>query len=81
VFEREGVRVVCDSVSLDFLRGAVLEYEDSLMRSAFQVRLAQHLSVPSAPGAIWCQEENTQLALPHALSVPGAGRACLGSTC
>eukprot|EP00882_Tetradesmus_deserticola_P014255 GHRQ01015153.1.p2 GENE.GHRQ01015153.1~~GHRQ01015153.1.p2 ORF type:complete len:174 (+),score=47.24 GHRQ01015153.1:214-735(+) len=38
VFERDGVRVVCDAVSLDFLRGAVLEYEDSLMRSAFQVR-------------------------------------------
>jgi hypothetical protein len=37
VFERDGVRVVCDTVSIDFLRGAVLEYEDSLMRSAFQV--------------------------------------------
>lgn len=39
VFERDGVRVVCDTVSIDFLRGAVLEYEDSLMRSAFQVSL------------------------------------------
>lgn len=38
VFEREGVKVVCDSVSLDFLKGAVVEFEDSLMRSAFQVR-------------------------------------------
>eukprot|EP00879_Flechtneria_rotunda_P009512 GHRR01009956.1.p1 GENE.GHRR01009956.1~~GHRR01009956.1.p1 ORF type:complete len:148 (+),score=39.30 GHRR01009956.1:200-643(+) len=32
VFERDGVRVVCDSVSMDFLRGAVVEFEDSLMR-------------------------------------------------
>lgn len=39
VFEREGVQVVCDTVSMDFLKGAVIEFEDSLMRSAFQVRL------------------------------------------
>lgn len=44
VFERDGVAVVCDPVSLDFLKGAVVEYEDSLMRSAFQVPPA------SAPG-------------------------------
>jgi hypothetical protein len=39
VFERGGAAVVTDPVSLEFLRGAVIEYEDSLMRSAFQVRL------------------------------------------
>lgn len=38
MFERDGVALVCDAVSLDFLKGAVVEYEDSLMRSAFQVR-------------------------------------------
>jgi hypothetical protein len=37
VFERDGVQVVCDTVSMDFLKGAVVEFEDSLMRSAFQV--------------------------------------------
>jgi hypothetical protein len=37
VFEREGVQVVCDTVSMDFLKGAVIEFEDNLMRSAFQV--------------------------------------------
>lgn len=31
------MQVVCDTVSMDFLKGAVVEYEDSLMRSAFQV--------------------------------------------
>lgn len=39
MFEREGVQVVCDTVSMDFLSGAVIEFEDSLMRSAFQVRV------------------------------------------
>lgn len=37
VYERDGVQVVCDTVSMDFLKGAVVEYEDSLMRSAFQI--------------------------------------------
>ena len=37
VFERAGARVVVDAVSLGFLRGATLEYEDSLMRSAFHI--------------------------------------------
>lgn len=38
MYERDGVQVVCDTVSMDFLKGAVVEYEDNLMRSAFQVR-------------------------------------------
>jgi Fe-S cluster assembly iron-binding protein IscA len=42
VFEKGGARVVCDTVSLGFLRGAVVEYEDSLMRSAFQVRMTNN---------------------------------------
>jgi hypothetical protein len=37
VFERAGARVVTDAVSLEFLRGAVVEFEDNLMRSAFKV--------------------------------------------
>lgn len=37
VFERGGARLVTDAVSLEFLKGAVIEFEDSLMRSAFQV--------------------------------------------
>lgn len=49
VFERDGVRVVCDTVSIDFLRGAVLEYEDSLMRSAFQIA-----ANPNAESACGC---------------------------
>jgi hypothetical protein len=40
VFERDGVQVVCDTVSMGFLKGAVVEFEDSLMRSAFQVGLS-----------------------------------------
>eukprot|EP00803_Ostreobium_quekettii_P000245 evm.model.scf_77.4 EVM.evm.TU.scf_77.4 scf_77:77135-81546(-) len=37
VFEKDGVRVVCDSLSLDFLKGSTVEYSSDLMRSAFQV--------------------------------------------
>lgn len=37
VFERDGARVLVDEVSLGFLRGAVVDYEDTLMRSAFHV--------------------------------------------
>lgn len=37
VFEKEGSKVVTDTVSLEFLKGAKVEYEDSLMRSAFVI--------------------------------------------
>ncbi|GLC34455.1 hypothetical protein PLESTB_000727300 [Pleodorina starrii] len=37
VFESEGGRVVCDAISLEFLRGATLEFEDSIMRAAFTI--------------------------------------------
>lgn len=37
VFEQDGGRVVCDTLSLEFLRGATLEFEDTLMRAAFTV--------------------------------------------
>ena len=38
VFTRDGVAVVCDEVSLEFLRGATVDYESDLMRSAFVVQ-------------------------------------------
>lgn len=37
VFEQDGGRVVCDTLSLEFLRGATLEFEDTLMRAAFTI--------------------------------------------
>lgn len=37
VFERDGVRLVSDDISLDFLKGATVDYESDLMRSAFVV--------------------------------------------
>ena len=37
VFERDGARVVCDATSYDMLRGSRIEFEDSLMRSAFVI--------------------------------------------
>lgn len=37
VFEKDGSTVVCDEVSFGFLKGAKVEFEDNLMRSAFTV--------------------------------------------
>jgi Fe-S cluster assembly iron-binding protein IscA len=45
VFERDGVQVVADSVSMGFLKGAVVEFEDSLMRSAFQVGVSYSVNM------------------------------------
>jgi iron-sulfur cluster assembly accessory protein len=37
VFERDGAQLVVDSVSYDFVKGAVIEYEQELIRSGFAV--------------------------------------------
>ncbi|KAK9921258.1 hypothetical protein M0R45_029777 [Rubus argutus] len=37
VFEREGVKLVVDNISYDFLKGATVDYVEELIRSAFQV--------------------------------------------
>ncbi|GMH34306.1 hypothetical protein BSKO_02140 [Bryopsis sp. KO-2023] len=37
VFERDGVKVVCDGISFDFLKGATVEYAEDLIKSAFQI--------------------------------------------
>lgn len=36
--ENEGAKILCDQLSYQFLKGATIEFADSLMRSAFQVR-------------------------------------------
>jgi len=36
-FESDGVRVVCDTMSFELLRGSRVQFEDNLMRSAFVV--------------------------------------------
>eukprot|EP00210_Caulerpa_lentillifera_P000609 g590.t1 len=38
LFENEGVKILCDQLSYQFLRGATIEFADSLMRSSFQVK-------------------------------------------
>jgi len=44
VIEREGVRVFVDSVSLDLLEGAELDWNDSLIGAHFVVRNPQAVS-------------------------------------
>ena len=38
VFNRDGVSVICDDISLDFLKGATIDFESDLMRSSFVVQ-------------------------------------------
>lgn len=37
IFERGGVKLVVDKISLDFVKGATVDYVEELIRSAFQV--------------------------------------------
>ncbi|CAI0462291.1 unnamed protein product [Linum tenue] len=37
VFEKEGVKLVVDNISYDFVKGATIDYVEELIRSAFQV--------------------------------------------
>ncbi|KAK9122791.1 hypothetical protein Sjap_012393 [Stephania japonica] len=37
IFEREGVKLVVDNISYDFVKGATIDYVEELIRSAFLV--------------------------------------------
>lgn len=37
VFERDGVKLVVDNISYDFVKGATIDYVEELIRSAFVV--------------------------------------------
>lgn len=57
VFEREGVRVVCDDLSLEFLRGATVDYESDLMKSAFVVSAAKQRVLLSMCVCLHCTRQ------------------------
>lgn len=38
VFEKEGVKLVIDDISYDFVKGATVDYVEELIRSAFVVK-------------------------------------------
>ncbi|OIT20767.1 PREDICTED: iron-sulfur assembly protein IscA-like 2, mitochondrial [Nicotiana attenuata] len=50
IFERDGVKLVVDNVSYDFIKGATVDYVEELIRSAFQVS-----TNPSAVGGCSCK--------------------------
>ncbi|XP_050228556.1 iron-sulfur assembly protein IscA-like 2, mitochondrial [Mercurialis annua] len=50
VFEREGVKLVVDNISYDFVKGATIDYVEELIRSAFVVT-----TNPSAVGGCSCK--------------------------
>ncbi|KAL0347051.1 UNVERIFIED_CONTAM: Iron-sulfur assembly protein IscA-like 2, mitochondrial [Sesamum calycinum] len=41
IFEQDGVKLVVDNVSFDFVKGATVDYVEELIRSAFQVSTNQ----------------------------------------
>ncbi|XP_022842722.1 iron-sulfur assembly protein IscA-like 2, mitochondrial [Olea europaea var. sylvestris] len=50
IFERDGVKLVVDNISYDFVKGATIDYVEELIRSAFQVS-----ANPSAVGGCSCK--------------------------
>ncbi|XP_061366742.1 iron-sulfur assembly protein IscA-like 2, mitochondrial [Gastrolobium bilobum] len=50
VFEREGIKLVVDNISYDFVKGATVDYVEELIRSAFVVT-----ENPSAVGGCSCK--------------------------
>ncbi|XP_042013166.1 iron-sulfur assembly protein IscA-like 2, mitochondrial [Salvia splendens] len=50
IFEQDGVKLVVDNISFDFVKGATVDYVDELIRSAFQVS-----TNPSAVGGCSCK--------------------------
>ncbi|CAA0842948.1 Iron-sulfur assembly protein IscA-like 2-mitochondrial [Striga hermonthica] len=50
IFEQDGVKLVVDNISFDFVKGATVDYVEELIRSAFQVS-----TNPSAVGGCSCK--------------------------
>ncbi|GMY25224.1 iron-sulfur assembly protein IscA-like 2, mitochondrial [Fagus crenata] len=50
VFEKEGVKLVVDNISYDFIKGATVDYVEELIRAAFVVT-----ENPSAVGGCSCK--------------------------
>ncbi|GFP99029.1 iron-sulfur assembly protein isca-like 2 mitochondrial [Phtheirospermum japonicum] len=50
IFEKDGVKLVVDNISYDFVKGASIDYVEELIRSAFQVS-----TNPSAVGGCSCK--------------------------
>ncbi|XP_022746191.1 iron-sulfur assembly protein IscA-like 2, mitochondrial [Durio zibethinus] len=50
VFEKEGIKLLVDNISYDFVKGATIDYVEELIRSAFLVT-----TNPSAVGGCSCK--------------------------
>eukprot|EP00250_Pteridium_aquilinum_P012998 c2106_g1_i1 orf=333-842(-) len=49
VFEKDGVKVIVDEISMDFLKGSTIDYAEELIRSSFMVT-----QNPNASGSCGC---------------------------
>uniref|UniRef100_A0A803L2U2 Core domain-containing protein n=1 Tax=Chenopodium quinoa TaxID=63459 RepID=A0A803L2U2_CHEQI len=59
IFEKDGVKLVIDKISYDFVKGSSIDYVEELIRSAFQASLLFLKSLvvenPSAVGGCSCK--------------------------
>jgi iron-sulfur cluster assembly protein len=70
VFEQNGVKVVIDEVSIDYLRGATVDYVDEVMGSGFKIQN------PNAVSSCGCGQSFRTANSEGAASEGGCGGAC-----
>ncbi|CAI9766377.1 unnamed protein product [Fraxinus pennsylvanica] len=76
IFERDGVKLVVDNISYDFVKGSTIDYVEEMIRSAFQVS-----ANPSAVGGCSCKSSFMTTSSSNPIEGLGeVGVTCLGAS-